>query len=73
MDDVRDRVLIEDPLDRGKVRDVAGDERQLLELAGLQDLGQPPRVRPEVEPDDRRPLADQLADRPRADAARARR
>ncbi len=69
MDDVRDAVLVEHALERREVRDVAGDERHALPLAGIEDLGEPTVVAAEVEADDRRPFADQLPDGPRADAA----
>ena len=69
VDDVRDPLLVERPLERRQVGDVAGDELDRGELVGGHDLLEPAAVAAEVERDDRRPLADERADRPRADAA----
>ena len=69
MDDVGDVGRVERGADRPQVRDVALDDVDGGELVGGHDLGQAPRVGPEVERRHGRPLADQRPDRPGADAA----
>ena len=52
MDDAADLVLVEDPLERSEVGDVALRERDLRELAGRQDELEPRAVLAQVEGDD---------------------
>ncbi len=68
MHDVRDAVLADRPLDLFEVRDVAVDERQLIDLLGRHDELEPSSVRAEVVQDDRNVLAHELCARPGADA-----
>ena len=73
MDDVRDAALVEHPLERLEVGDVAPHAVQRGELVVREQQPQAVVVVGRVEGDDARPLAHQLRDRPRADApARAR-
>ena len=69
MDDVRDPVLVEGAFDSREIGDIALDQREPLQFVWLEDLAEPARVLSKVEADYRRPLAEQLADRPRSDAA----
>src|SRR5205823_12549922 len=69
MDEVRDLVFVERPLDRPEIGDVALDERDPLDLVVAHDQAQPLPVTGQVERDDGRLLAHQGPDRPRPDAA----
>ena len=69
MDDVRDPVLVEGPLDRGELGDVAALEHDPAEVLVARDLADPARVRRLVEGDDDGSLVGEVADGPGADAA----
>ena len=68
MDDVGDVVIVHRPLEGSELGDVAGHQRDTGEVVRDEYLAEPASVLPDIESDDREPLADDLAHRPRADA-----
>ena len=64
-----DRVLVDRPLERGQVGDVALDPREPGERVVVEQQAQPMEVVGGVERDDRGALRDELRDGPCADAA----
>ncbi len=68
MDDVRDAVLADSPLDRVAVRDVAPHERQTVERVRSHDELKPRRIVADIETDYRLALVSEDAARPRPQA-----
>jgi hypothetical protein len=67
VDDVRDRVLVERPLDGVEVADVAAHARDPLHLLGLECDRQPRRLLADVEADHLVTAVEQRANGPDAD------
>ena len=65
---LRDVVIVHRPLEGSELGDVAGHQRDSGEVVRDEYLAEPASVLPDIETDDREPLADDLAHRPRADA-----